>query len=85
MRFSIKHIFIKKLFDFSDILHAGQPINLNIFEHRNFENPSRFAQDMIFSRKLSALPQNDHFKNGQKCINNGSRTLKSKSYEETRR
>ena len=65
--FQSKYIFNKKLFDFAEILHAGQPIHVNVSENRDFDNPSRFAQDMIFfPRKLSELPQNDHFKNGQK-------------------
>ena len=49
-----------------EILHAGQPIHVDVFENRNFENSSRFVQDMIFPRKLSKLHQNGHFKNGQK-------------------
>ena len=49
-----------------EILHAGQTFYSNVFEDRNFENPSRFAQDMIFSRKMSEMPHNDHFKNEQK-------------------
>ena len=50
----------------TEISHAGKAIYVDVFENRNFENPSRFAQDMIFPRKLFELPQNDHFKNGQK-------------------
>ena len=27
------------MFDLAEILHAGQPFHLNVFEDRNFENP----------------------------------------------
>ena len=49
--FQSKHIFNKKLFDLAEILHAGQPIQVDVFENRNFENSSRFVQDMIFFQK----------------------------------
>ena len=44
-------MFNKNVFDLAEILHAGQPIHVDVFKNRNCENPSRFAQYMIFYPK----------------------------------
>ena len=39
------------MFDLAETLYAGQPIHADVFENSYFENPSRFALDMIFFPK----------------------------------